>query len=144
MTARPETNGERLLARLDAFAEIGATPVGGVNRQALTLGGLQAPTLMTALAKARDFSVFQYDAASLFIRMQGRDSDLPPLLIGAYLDSQPTGGQFDGALGTPTAFEVLESLADVAFEPMRPVEVVVWTNEEGSRFAPGCMGARLC
>ncbi|MEP4030839.1 Zn-dependent hydrolase [Roseibium polysiphoniae] len=142
MTSLPEIDGERLLARLDAFAEIGATPGGGVNRQALTRGDRQARALMTALAKARDFSVFQDDAANLFIRMEGRDSDLPPLLIGSHLDSQPTGGRFDGALGTLTAFEVLESLADVAFEPTRPIEVVVWTNEEGCRFAPGCMGAR--
>ncbi len=142
MTIRPEINGDRLLARLDAFAEIGATPGGGVNRQALTVGDREARALLTRLAKARGFSVFQDDAANLFIRMEGRDGNLPPLLIGSHLDSQPSGGRFDGALGTLTAFEVLESLADAGFEPERPVEVVAWTNEEGCRYAPGCMGSR--
>ncbi|TNB48115.1 Zn-dependent hydrolase [Martelella lutilitoris] len=142
MMPRPEINGERLLARLDLFAAVGATPGGGVNRQALTVGDREARSLLTRLAKARGFSVFQDDAANLFIRMEGRDGSLPPLLIGSHLDSQPSGGRFDGALGTLTAFEVLESLADAAFEPDRPVEVVAWTNEEGCRFAPGCMGSR--
>ncbi|WP_180899063.1 Zn-dependent hydrolase [Martelella soudanensis] len=138
----PQINGDRLLARLDAFAAIGATPGGGVNRQALTRGDRKARALLTALSKARGFSVFQDDMANLFIRMEGSDGSLPPLLIGSHLDSQPAGGRFDGALGTLTAFEVLESLADAGFVPPRPVEVVAWTNEEGCRFAPGCMGAR--
>ncbi|MBB4124183.1 Zn-dependent hydrolase [Martelella radicis] len=142
MNSHPEINGERLLARLDMFAKIGATPGGGVNRQALTPGDREARALLTRLAKARSFSVFQDDAANLFIRMEGRDGSQPPLLIGSHLDSQPSGGRFDGALGTLTAFEVLESLADAGVEPERPVEVVAWTNEEGCRFAPGCMGSR--
>ena len=142
MTTPPQINGERLLARLDAFAVIGATPGGGVNRQALTRGDREARALLAALARARGFSVFQDDIANLFIRMEGRSNDLPPLLIGSHLDSQPSGGRFDGALGTLTAFEVLESLADAGFEPDRPIEVVAWTNEEGCRFAPGCMGSR--
>lgn len=142
MTTPPQINGERLLARLDAFAAIGATPGGGVNRQALTRGDREARALLTALARARGFTVLQDDIANLFIRMEGRSNDLPPLLIGSHLDSQPSGGRFDGALGTLTAFEVLESLADAGFEPARPIEVVAWTNEEGCRFAPGCMGSR--
>nr|WP_272209804.1 Zn-dependent hydrolase [Marinicella sp. W31]MDC2875633.1 Zn-dependent hydrolase [Marinicella sp. W31] len=142
MTKAPEIDGERLLARLDAFAGIGATAGGGVNRQTLTRGDREARALLTALAKARGFSVFQDDMANLFIRMEGRDSGLPPLLIGSHLDSQPSGGRFDGALGTLTAFEVLESLADAGFQPERSVEVVAWTNEEGCRYAPGCMGSR--
>lgn len=142
MATRPEINAERLLGRLNAFAAIGATPGGGVDRQALTHGDREARALLTALARSRGFSVFQDDMANLFIRMEGRHVDLPPLLIGSHLDSQPSGGRFDGALGTLTAFEVLESLADAGFEAERPVEVVAWTNEEGCRFAPGCMGSR--
>ncbi|WP_174803405.1 Zn-dependent hydrolase [Martelella limonii] len=138
----PQVSADRLLARLDAFAAIGATPGGGVNRQALTRRDREARAFLTALSKARGFSVFQDDMANLFIRMEGRDPSLPPLLIGSHLDSQPAGGRFDGALGTLTAFEVLESLADAGVVPQRPVEVVVWTNEEGCRFAPGCMGSR--
>ncbi|MAM11469.1 MAG: Zn-dependent hydrolase [Rhizobiaceae bacterium] len=142
MSRKPEINSDRFLTRIDDFAAIGATPGGGVNRQALTTGDREARALLTALARARGFSVFQDDIANLFIRMEGKDSALPPLLIGSHLDSQPAGGRFDGALGTLTAFEVLESLADAAFEPARAVEVVAWTNEEGCRFSPGCMGSR--
>jgi beta-ureidopropionase / N-carbamoyl-L-amino-acid hydrolase len=134
-------NGERLLERLDRFAEIGATPGGGVNRQALTVLDRQARLLLAQLAEARGFGVFQDAVANLFIRRAGRDEKAPPLLIGSHLDSQPSGGRFDGALGTLTAFEVLESLEDAGIQTERPVEVVAWMNEEGCRFAPGCMGS---
>jgi N-carbamoyl-L-amino-acid hydrolase len=85
--------------------------------------------------------VFQDPVANLFIRRSGRDDRAPPLLIGSHLDSQPAGGRFDGALGTLSAFEVLESLEDAGIETDRAIEVVAWTNEEGCRFAPGCMGS---
>ncbi|WP_421404600.1 Zn-dependent hydrolase [Agrobacterium fabrum] len=134
-------NGERLLANLDRFAAIGATEKGGVNRQALTELDREARRLLAKLAIDRGFSVFQDPAANLFIRRRGRDETLPPLLIGSHLDSQPAGGRFDGALGTLCAFEVLETLDDFGIETERPVEVVAFTNEEGCRFAPGCMGS---
>ncbi|HEV7434731.1 MAG TPA: Zn-dependent hydrolase [Pseudorhizobium sp.] len=136
-----EINGSRLEARLDQFAAIGATPKGGVNRQALTEGDRQARRLLTKLALARGFDVFQDQVANLFIRRRGRYDDLPPLMMGSHLDSQPTGGRFDGALGTLSAFEVLESLEDASVETERPIMAVSWTNEEGCRFAPGCMGS---
>ncbi|TPW29999.1 Zn-dependent hydrolase [Martelella alba] len=135
-------NGKRLIQRIADFAAIGATAGGGVNRQALSAGDRKARALITKLAAKRGFSVYQDDICNLFIRMGGADNALPPLLIGSHLDSQPAGGRYDGALGTLTAFEVLESLADAGFTPQRPVEVVAWTNEEGCRFAPGCMGSR--
>ena len=141
MTGNPEINGERLLERLDRFAGIGATAGGGVNRQALTELDRKARLLLSELAEARGFGVFQDRAANLFIRRPGRDEGAPPLLIGSHLDSQPSGGRFDGALGTLSAFEVLESLEDAGTETQRPIEVVAWTNEEGCRFAPGCMGS---
>lgn len=134
-------NSERLLARIDEFARIGATPAGGVNRQALSIEDRAARSLLAGLALARGFKVFQDPMANLFIRREGRRPDLPPILIGSHLDSQPTGGRFDGALGTLTAFEVMESLADAGIVTEAPLEVVAWTNEEGSRFAPGTMGS---
>lgn len=141
MTCNPEINGERLLERLDRFAGIGATAGGGVNRQALTELDRKARLVLAELAEARGFGVFQDRAANLFIRRPGRDEGAPPLLIGSHLDSQPSGGRFDGALGTLSAFEVLESLEDAGVETQRSIEVVAWTNEEGCRFAPGCMGS---
>ncbi len=141
MTQTLSINGQRLIDRLDRFAQIGATAKGGVNRQALTDLDRQARQLLTELALQRGFKVFQDPIANLFIRREGSNPDLSPLLIGSHLDSQPTGGRFDGALGTLAAFEVLETLEDCGVETERPVEVVSFTNEEGCRFAPGCMGS---
>lgn len=141
MTLVPEINGERLLRRLDAFARIGATPAGGVNRQAFSIEDRSARRLLAELALERGFTVFQDGIANLFIRREGSGAKLPPLLIGSHLDSQPTGGRFDGALGTLSAFEALEALEDAQAQTRMPVEVVAWTNEEGSRFAPGVMGS---
>jgi N-carbamoyl-L-amino-acid hydrolase len=137
----PGINGERLLDRMQAFAAIGATPAGGVNRQALSEGDRAARRLLAELALARGFGVFQDGMANLFIRREGRDPSAAPVLIGSHLDSQPTGGQFDGALGTLSAFEVLEALEDSGTRTEMPIEVVAWTNEEGSRFSPGVMGS---
>jgi len=134
-------DGNRLNARLEAFAAIGATAKGGVNRQALTEGDRGARRLLAELALARGFEVFQDPMANLFIRREGRDVTLPPLLIGSHLDSQPAGGRFDGALGTLAAFEVLESLEDAGRATECAVVVVSWMNEEGCRFSPGCMGS---
>lgn len=141
MTLVPEINGERLLGRLDAFARIGATPAGGVNRQAFSVEDRDARRLLAELALERGFTVLQDGIANLFIRREGTDATLPPLLIGSHLDSQPSGGRFDGALGTLCAFEALESLEDARAETKAPIEVVAWANEEGSRFAPGVMGS---
>lgn len=136
-----DIDGDRLNARLEDFAAIGGTAKGGVNRQALTEGDRRARRLLAKLAWARGFLVFQDPMANLFLRRKGLKDTLAPVVIGSHLDSQPAGGRFDGALGTLSAFEVLESLEDAGIETERPVVVVSWTNEEGCRFAPGCMGA---
>ncbi|WP_427026285.1 Zn-dependent hydrolase (plasmid) [Aureimonas ureilytica] len=142
MSGRPAIRAERLFERLDRFAAIGATAKGGVNRQALTEGDREVRAMLTGLAGARGFSVAQDEAANLFLRREGTDAGLPPLLLGSHLDTQPTGGRFDGALGVLAAFEVLEALEDAGFVSDRAAEVAVWTNEEGSRFAPGAMGSQ--
>eukprot|EP01037_Dinobryon_pediforme_P025651 gene25651-27879_t len=134
-------DGERLQARLASFAAIGATAGGGVNRQALSLEDRASRALLARLAIERGFSVHQDPMANLFIRRPGRNADLPSLLIGSHLDSQISGGRFDGALGVLAAFECLETLEDLHLATEHPVEVVAWTNEEGSRFSPGAMGS---
>lgn len=134
-------NAERFLGRLDAFAAIGATPRGGVNRQALSPQDRDARRLLAELGRARGFGVGQDAIANLFVRREGKDSSRPPFLIGSHLDSQLTGGRFDGALGTLAAFEALEALEDAGVETLIPIEVVAWTNEEGSHYQPGCMGS---
>lgn len=138
----PKVDAARLLARMDAFAAIGATPKGGVNRQALSPEDRQARAMLAEIAAARGFALRQDTACNLFARRAGIDADLPPLLIGSHLDSQPTGGRFDGALGVLAALEVLEALSDAGVSTPRPVELVSWTNEEGSRFQPGALGSR--
>lgn len=135
-------DAHRLLGRIAAFAAIGATPGGGVNRPALGEADRQARALLASLAERRGFVVSQDDAANLFVRRPGRRTTAPPFLIGSHLDSQPTGGRFDGALGVLAAFEVLETLEDAGIDTDLPVDLVAWTNEEGSRFAPGSMGSR--
>lgn len=139
--SEPRINAERFLGRLDAFARIGATPKGGVNRQALSPEDRRARRLLTELGQARGFGVAQDAIANLFIRRDGKDNSRPSFLIGSHLDSQLTGGRFDGALGTLAAFEVLEALEDASVETPFSVEVVAWTNEEGSHYQPGCMGS---
>ena len=143
MIGGPVIDGRRLLARLDAFASLGATPAGGVNRPALGDHDRAARTLLAELGAARGFSISQDAAANLFLRRTGADNDRPPMLIGSHLDSQPTGGRFDGALGTLAALEVLETLEDQNIVTAGPVELVAWTNEEGSRFSPGAFGSQV-
>jgi N-carbamoyl-L-amino-acid hydrolase len=139
--SEPRIDAERFLGRLDAFARIGATPKGGVNRQALSPEDRCARRLLAELAQARGFGVHQDAIANLFIRREGKDNSRSPVLIGSHLDSQLSGGRFDGALGTLAAFEVLEALEDASVEAPFPVEAVAWTNEEGSHYQPGCMGS---
>ena len=136
----PRIDGDRLLARLDAFARIGATPKGGVNRQALSPEDRAGRALLADLARARGFAVAQDAMANLFITRPG-GGEGPPFLIGSHLDSQLAGGRFDGALGTLAAFEVLEALDEAGAATPCPVALVAWTNEEGSRYQPGCMGS---
>ncbi|WP_244496285.1 Zn-dependent hydrolase [Aureimonas ureilytica] len=135
-------DGGRLLSRLDRFAAIGATPRGGVNRQALTEGDREARALLASLGRERGFALRQDAAANLFLRREGANASLPPVLLGSHLDTQPTGGRFDGALGVLAGLEVLEALENAGALTPRAVELVAWTNEEGSRFAPGAMGSR--
>ncbi len=138
---KAKIDAQRLLGRLDAFAAIGGTPGGGVNRQALSQEDRRARQLLTELAQARGFTVHQDAIANLFVRRTGKDSSHAPFLMGSHLDSQITGGRFDGVLGTLAAFEVLEALEDAGIETPIAVEAVAWMNEEGCRYQPGCMGS---
>ena len=131
----------RLWDRLMAMAAIGATPKGGVNRQALSAADAKARQLLARWARELGFQVFQDAFANLFVRRAGTDPDAAPVLAGSHLDSQPTGGRFDGPLGVLGAFEALEAIQRAGITTRRPIEVVAWTNEEGSRFQPSCMGS---
>jgi beta-ureidopropionase / N-carbamoyl-L-amino-acid hydrolase len=132
---------DRLWARLMALAEIGATPAGGVNRQALSDGEIAAWRRVIGWAQQAGLTAATDPAGNLFLTLSGRDRAAPPVLVGSHLDSQPIGGKFDGAAGVMAALEVVVSLAERGQTPARDVIVVAWMNEEGCRFAPGMMGS---
>jgi len=134
-------NADRLWTRLMALAEIGATPAGGVNRQALSDGEIAAWHRMIAWAQEAGLTAATDAAGNLFLTLAGHDRAAPPVLVGSHLDSQPTGGKFDGAAGVMAALEAVVSFAERGETPGRDLIVVAWMNEEGCRFAPGMMGS---
>ena len=135
-------DGQRLWDSLMRLAEIGATPKGGCRRLALTDEDREARALFTEWAEAIGCSVTVDRMGNMFARRPGTgDGSLAPIATGSHLDTQPSGGRFDGPLGVMCGLEVLRTLADRGIETLRPIEVVVWTNEEGSRFAPSMVGS---
>ena len=136
-------DGGRLWRRLMQMAEIGAIPGNGVNRQALSEEDIAARELLIDWARRRGYAVAVDEAANLFIRRPGSEPDLAPVLTGSHMDSQPRGGRFDGIYGVIAGLEAIEALDDAGTATRRPVELVAWTNEEGSRFDPGCMGSMV-
>jgi N-carbamoyl-L-amino-acid hydrolase len=134
---------QRLWERHMAMGKIGATPKGGVNRQAFSPADGQARQLLITWARELGFEVSIDAIGNLYIRRQGTEAEAAPVLTGSHLDSQPTGGKFDGAYGVLAGFEVLQAMQHAGITTKRPVEVVTWSNEEGSRFQPGCMGSAV-
>ena len=134
-------NGERLWQSLMSMAEIGATPAGGVNRQTLTDEDRRGRDLFREWCEAAGLAVSVDRMGSMFAHRQGKDSSRPPVLLGSHLDSQPTGGKFDGALGVLGALEVIRTLGDHGIQTQAPLEVVNWTNEEGCRFPPAMIAS---
>jgi len=129
-------NGERLWQSLMEMAQIGATPKGGVCRLALTALDKEARDLFRHWCEEAGCTVSVDAIGNIFARRAGTDDSLPPIMTGSHLDSQPTGGKFDGAYGVMAGLEVLRTLNDLGIKTRAPIEAVVWTNEEGSRFAP--------
>jgi beta-ureidopropionase / N-carbamoyl-L-amino-acid hydrolase len=134
-------NGERLWASLMELAQIGATAKGGVCRLAGSEEDRCARDLFVRWAKEAGCTVTVDRIGNIFARRSGRNPDLPPVMAGSHLDSQPTGGKFDGAYGVMAALEVVRTLNDLGYETEAPVEIAAWTNEEGSRFSPAMIGS---
>jgi N-carbamoyl-L-amino-acid hydrolase len=138
--AQAHVNAQRLQSSIAELARYGERPDGGVSRQALTDIENDARRYLIDKAKRLGCEVEVDDCANLFFRRPGTSS-LAPVLTGSHVDTQPVGGKLDGAYGIVAGLEILEALNDANIQTKRPIEVVVWTNEEGSRFRPGAMGS---
>jgi len=136
-----QVNGDRLWSRLMDMARIGATAAGGCNRQALTPEDKQGRDLFCEWARNAGCEIRVDTMGNIFARRPGTHPSAEPVISGSHLDTQPTGGKFDGVYGVLSALEVIESLNDHGIETEHPVEAVVWTNEEGARFAPAMIGS---
>ena len=123
------------------LARIGATPKGGVARLALTDLDREARDWVVARATEMNMAVTIDRIGNIFMRRPGRDAGRPAVMSGSHIDTQPTGGKFDGNYGVLAALEVVRTLNEHAIDTDAPVEVAVWTNEEGSRFVPVMMGS---
>ncbi len=138
-----EVNGERLWQRHMDLAQIGATAKGGNNRQALTDEDIAARKQFIAWCEAAGCQVRLDEIGNIFARRAGRLDGAPPVITGSHLDTQPTGGRFDGIFGVLSGLEVIETLNDHGVETDHPIEVVVWCNEEGCRFTTAMMGSAV-
>lgn len=141
MTDSLRIDGGRLWHSLMEVAKIGATPRGGCNRQALTDGDRQVRQLFTRWCEAAGLTVRVDQMGNMFARRTGTNDDLPPVVAGSHLDTQPTGGKFDGVFGVLGALEVVRALNDAGVETTYPIEIVNWTNEEGARFPPAMVAS---
>ncbi|SDZ89379.1 Zn-dependent hydrolase [Microbulbifer marinus] len=136
-------NGERLWQRLMDMGAIGATSKGGCNRQALTDEDAAGRKLFTDWCTAAGCEIRRDAIGNLFAVRPGTRADAPAILTGSHLDTQPTGGKFDGVFGVLAGLEVIESLNDARIQTEHPIAVVAWTNEEGCRFDTAMMGSAV-
>ena len=134
-------NGDRLWAALMELAKIGATQKGGVKRLALTDLDKQGRDLVVGWGKEAGLSITVDQIGNVFMRREGTNNALPPVVTGSHIDTQPTGGKFDGNYGVLAGLEVVRTLNDLKIKTEAPIEVAFWTNEEGSRFVPVMMGS---
>ncbi len=134
---------QRLWDQIMETAKFGGTAKGGIQRLTLTDDDKAVRDWFKAQCEALGCTVTVDEVGNMFARRPGENDALPPIAMGSHLDTQPTGGKFDGVLGVLGALEALRTLVEAGYETNAPIEVVNWTNEEGSRFAPA-MVARAC
>jgi N-carbamoyl-L-amino-acid hydrolase len=134
-------NGSRLWSSLMDLAKIGATEKGGVKRLALTDLDRQGRDLVVRWAQEAGLAITVDKIGNVFMRREGANPSLPPIVTGSHIDTQPTGGKFDGNYGVLAGLEVVRTLNDLNIRTEAPIEIAFWTNEEGSRFVPVMMGS---
>lgn len=137
----PSVNTDRLYQSLMELAQIGATPKGGNCRLALTALDGQARDLVVGWFRQAGLTVTVDRIGNIFARRAGQDNSLPPVMTGSHIDTQPTGGKFDGCFGVLAGLEVVRTLNENNVVTQAPLEVTIWTNEEGTRFVPVMMGS---
>ena len=141
MSTSVRINAERLWQSLITMAEIGATDLGGCNRQALTELDKQGRDLFVEWCTQAGCTIELDGMGNVFARRPGKAPDVGVVMAGSHLDTQPTGGRFDGVYGVLSALEVVRTLNDHNIETKHPIEIVSWTNEEGARFSPAMVGS---
>ena len=143
MSATPASriDADRLWQRHMALARHGARGDGGVDRQALSAAERAAWSDVIDWARALGLAASTDAAGNLFLRFAGAQPDAAPVLSGSHLDSQPTGGKFDGVYGVLAALEAVQAIVETGTRVRRSIEIVAWMNEEGSRFVPGMTGS---
>jgi beta-ureidopropionase / N-carbamoyl-L-amino-acid hydrolase len=136
-----QIDAQRLWDSLMHTAQIGATPKGGLCRLTLTDLDRQVRDWFKAQCEALSCAVTVDEVGNMFARRPGKNQNLAPIAMGSHLDTQPTGGKFDGVLGVLAALEAIRTLHDLGYETNAPIEIVNWTNEEGARFAPAMLAS---
>ncbi|HEV7717877.1 MAG TPA: Zn-dependent hydrolase [Arsenicitalea sp.] len=134
-------NGDRLWDSLMEMAKIGPGIAGGNNRQTLTDDDAKGRALFKSWCEASGLSMGVDEMGTMFARREGTDPSLAPVYVGSHLDTQPTGGKYDGVLGVLGGLEVIRSLDDLGIKTKHPIVVTNWTNEEGARFAPAMLAS---
>ncbi|WP_028794643.1 Zn-dependent hydrolase [Thalassobaculum salexigens] len=134
-------NGDRLWDSLMEMAKIGPGIAGGNNRQTLTDEDAEGRALFQKWCEAEGCTMGVDKAGNMFFRREGTDPDALPVYVGSHLDTQPTGGKYDGVLGVLGALEIVRTLNEAGVKTKHPIVVVNWTNEEGTRFAPAMMAS---
>jgi N-carbamoyl-L-amino-acid hydrolase len=134
-------NQNRLWDSLMTMAKIGPGIAGGNNRQTVTEEDGEARKLFQKWSEDAGMKMIVDELGSMFLRREGTSKDALPVVIGSHLDTQPTGGKYDGVLGVLAGLEIVRTLNDLNIETKHPIMIVNWTNEEGSRFAPAMMAS---
>jgi beta-ureidopropionase / N-carbamoyl-L-amino-acid hydrolase len=134
-------NGERLWASLMEMAKIGPGVAGGNNRQTLTDEDAEGRALFQKWCEEAGLSMGVDEIGNMFARREGTDPEALPVYVGSHLDTQPTGGKYDGVLGVLGGLELIRTLNDLGIRTKHPIVVVNWTNEEGTRFAPAMLAS---
>ena len=134
-------NPDRLWDSIHALAEIGPGIAGGSNRQTLTDDDAKGRTLFKKWCDDAGLTMGVDQMGTMFARREGAEPALDPVYVGSHLDTQPTGGRYDGVLGVLSGLELVRTLNDLGIRTRRPIVVVNWTNEEGARFAPAMLAS---